>query len=532
VDDDLTTAPAPSAGLRASLSLLRRNRDFRALFFASVISLGGDWFLWVAINGLIYVETRKALYVGLAILAQEFAFFLASPIGGVLADRLDRRKLMIVCDLARALICVAFLLVGSETLWLAYVLLPLLAAFAAPFDPAFSAATPNVVDPEDLAAANALNGSLWGTMLAVGAGLGGVISAAFGADTAFLVDAVSFLVSAALLSSIRRRFSESRREHTEHPGAVEATRETWRFARRDHRVLSLLAVKFGFGAAAGLLALIPVMALDVFASGNVGFGILMAARGVGALIGPFLGHRIAGPGHRQLFPAIGLSLAVFGLGYMAVILVHAGLWLQVYGAGVTVRFGEPMDPPGPTPKERRAFNEVLHQRLPVEPVAPFARQNRGLAAALQQKVELARQKYPIDQSFGPVTAGTRHGRGPTGLQPFRYHAWRGNLSREEVRDDPHSHNRRGGNRGGVARTAAPLRPQAGSISGFRPFVVDRNIRHFLWYGGVAGDGLRSVGVSPPSKSVCSILPIAICGPGFPQYLPGYGAPALRFAPPR
>lgn len=317
MDEDLTTAAAPNAGLRASLSLLRRNRDFRSLFFASVISLGGDWFLWVAINSLIYEATHKALYVGLAILAQEFAFFLASPVGGILADRLDRRKLMIVCDLARAIICVAFLLVGPDRLWLAYVLLPLLASFAAPFDPAFSAATPNVVDRGDLPAANALNGSLWGTMLAVGAGLGGVVSGAFGADTAFLVDAVSFLVSAALLMSIRRRFSESRHETTEHPSAIDATRETWRFARRDRRVLSLLAVKFGFGAAAGLLALIPVMALDVFKSGNVGFGLLMAARGVGALIGPFLGHRIAGPGHRRLFPAIGLSLAVFGLGYMA-----------------------------------------------------------------------------------------------------------------------------------------------------------------------------------------------------------------------
>ncbi len=318
--DDPTIAARPSdAGLRASVSLLRRNRDFRALFFASVISLGGDWFLWVAINGLIYEATGKALYVGLAILAQESAFFLASPIGGALADRIDRRKLMIACDLARAVVCVSFLLVGPETIWLAYVLLPVLATFAAPFDPAFSAATPNVVDPDDLPAANALNGSLWGTMLAVGAGLGGLVSAAFGDDTAFVVDAVSFLVSAALLSSIRRGFSESRAETKEHPSIVEATRETWRFARRDHRVLSLLAVKFGFGAAAGLLALIPVMALDadVFDSGNVGFGILMAARGVGALIGPFLGHRIAGPGHRRLFPAIGLSLAVFGLGYVA-----------------------------------------------------------------------------------------------------------------------------------------------------------------------------------------------------------------------
>ena len=317
MDEEPTTAAAPSAGLRASLSLLRRNRDFRSLFLASVISLGGDWFLWVAIQSLIYDATHKALYIGLAILAQEFAFFLASPIGGILADRLDRRKLMIVCDLARALICVAFLLVGNDTIWLAYVLLPLLASFAAPFDPAFSAATPNVVETHDLPAANALSGSLWGTMLAVGAGLGGLVSAKFGADTAFLVDAVSFLVSAGLLMSIRRRFSEARPEAVEHPSAVEATRETVRFARRDHRVLSLLAVKFGFGAAAGLLALIPVMAFDVFKAGKVGFGILMAARGVGALIGPFLGHRIAGRAHRRLFPAIGLSLAVFGLGYIA-----------------------------------------------------------------------------------------------------------------------------------------------------------------------------------------------------------------------
>ena len=210
MDEDQTTAPERSAGLSAGMSLLRRNRDFRALFFASVISLGGDWFLWVAINGLIYEATGKALYVGLSILAQEFAFFLASPIGGMLADRIDRRKLMIVCDLARAIICVAFLLVGRDTIWLAYVLLPLLASFAAPFDPALSAATPNVVEPEDLPAANALNGSLWGTMLAVGAGLGGLISAEFGAHTAFVVNAVSFVVSAALLSSIRRRFSEVR----------------------------------------------------------------------------------------------------------------------------------------------------------------------------------------------------------------------------------------------------------------------------------------------------------------------------------
>jgi MFS family permease len=305
-------------GFRASISLLRRNRAFRRLFLASVISLGGDWFLFVAIGGLILDATGNATSVGIAILCQELAFFFASPFAGALADRLDRRKLMIACDLARAAICVGFLAVNADTIWLAYVLLALLSIFAAPFDPASSAAIPNVVTPQDLPIANALGGSLWGTMLAIGAALGGVVASVWGADTAFLVDAASFVVSAALLSGIRVSFSEAETtEAREHPGVVEATRETIRYARRDHRVLSLVGVKGGFGLAAGVLALIPVFGKQVFDAGDIGFGLLMAARGVGALIGPFIGHRLSGRNHDRLLPAIGLSLAVFGVSYIA-----------------------------------------------------------------------------------------------------------------------------------------------------------------------------------------------------------------------
>jgi MFS family permease len=305
-----------TGGFRASVSLLRRNAPFRRLFLASVISLGGDWFLFVAIGGLVLDTTGNATSVGIAILCQELAFFFASPFAGVLADRLDRRKLMIGCDLARAAICVGFLAVSAETIWLGYILLAVLAAFAAPFDPASSAAIPNVVDPDDLPIANALGGSLWGTMLAVGAALGGVVSSVWGADTAFLVDAVSFVVSAALLSGIRVPFSEARATEDVHPGVVDATRETIVYARRDHRVLSLIAVKGGFGLAAGVLALIPVFGKQVFDGGDIGFGLLMASRGVGALIGPFIGHRIAGRGHERLMTAIFVSLLLFGVSYV------------------------------------------------------------------------------------------------------------------------------------------------------------------------------------------------------------------------
>lgn len=317
---------AATTGARASVSLLRRNRDFRRLFVASVISLGGDWFLFVAITSLIVESTGRAIDVGLAIVAQELAFFLASPPAGVLVDRLDRRKVMIVCDLARIGVCLSFLFVGEATIWLAYPLLALLSVFGAPFDPASTASTPNLVDPVDLPTANALNGSLWGTMLAVGAGLGGLVATVFGRETAFVIDAASFGLSALLLWGIRRPFAEPREPDHEHPRMVEATVEVWHYARRDHRVLSLIGVKAGFGFAAGVLALIPVFGAEVFDRGEIGVGALMAARGLGAFVGPFLGHRLSGEGHRRLFTAIGLALAVFGVSYMVLGLAPA-LWV-------------------------------------------------------------------------------------------------------------------------------------------------------------------------------------------------------------
>jgi MFS family permease len=302
-------------GLRASLSLLGRNRDFRRLYVASLISLGGDWFLLVALFGLVLHFTDSAIAVALVLAVEDLMYFLLSPVAGVLADRIDRRRLMVGADLVRAVLCLGFLLIRTDSLvWLAFVLLAVMASFSAAFEPASMAALPNLVEEEDLATANALSGSLWGTMLAVGAALGGVVAAVFGRDTAFIVDAVSFLASAWLIWRIRRPFAEQRATE-DHAGVGEATVETIQYARRDHRVLALLAVKFGWGIAAGVLVLIPLLAHREYHAGDVGIGLLMASRGVGALIGPFVGRSALGPQDRRIFGAIGLALAVFGLGY-------------------------------------------------------------------------------------------------------------------------------------------------------------------------------------------------------------------------
>jgi MFS family permease len=295
---------------------MRRNTDFRRLYLASFISLGGDWFLLVALFALALELTAAAVSVALLIASQEIPFFLMSPVGGALADRLNRKRLMVACDLVRAVLCLGFLLVDdSSTMWIAYLLLASISSFSALFDPASSAAFPNLVDEEDLGPANALFGSLWGTMLALGAALGGIVAATLGQDAAFAIDAASFAMSALLIARIRRPFAASQPRVEEDPGIVQATTQTVRYASKDHRVLALLSVKAGFGLAAGVLVLISVFAEEVFRAGGIGIGVLMAARGIGALIGPFLGRAMAGPRDRHLFGVIGVALAVFGLGY-------------------------------------------------------------------------------------------------------------------------------------------------------------------------------------------------------------------------
>lgn len=314
-----TREPVESlGGLRASLSLLRRNADFRRLYLASFISLGGDWFLLVALFDLVLELTGSAMTIAVLIVCQEIPFFFMSPVGGAIADRLDRKRVMIVCDVVRAGLCLGFLLVSdTSTLWIAYLLLACISSFSAAFDPASSAAFPNLVDPGDLGPANALFGSLWGTMLALGAALGGIVAATLGRDAAFIVDASSFAISAALLARIHRPFHEERDESEEHPSVVRATIETARYSRGDHRVLALLSVKAGFGLVAGVVVLIAVFAEEVYGAGAIGIGVLMAARGLGALVGPFLGRWAAGERDRRLFTAIAMALGVFGLGYTA-----------------------------------------------------------------------------------------------------------------------------------------------------------------------------------------------------------------------
>lgn len=190
---------APRSRTSEALDLLRRNRDFRLMFVAQLISLGGDWFLSVALFGLVFEFTGSPALVSALIATMSVPYAVMTFVGGPLADRIDRRRLMVASDVVRGVLAFGFFFVTSSTVWLAFVLVGVIQSLGAFFEPAAAAAVPNLVEPEDLPVANVLTGSLWGTMLAVGAALGGVVVAAFGRKAGYIGDAASFLVSAALM---------------------------------------------------------------------------------------------------------------------------------------------------------------------------------------------------------------------------------------------------------------------------------------------------------------------------------------------
>jgi MFS family permease len=299
------------------LRLLRENRDFRLLYGATLISLGGDWFLTVALLDLVLELTGSATLASLMLLCQTLPIFFFTPHAGHLIDKLDRRKLMIVVDLARTAACLLPLLARSPSMLpFAYAGVILISIGSAYFEPASQAALPNIVAPEELAAANVLMGSTWGTMLAVGAGIGGAVTMRFGRDASFVVDALSFLLSAAMLWIMRAPFSEKREAHRTHPPLLESVRETFRYAKSNPRVLALLACKGGYGTGAGVVAMLGVFGREVFRAGAWGIGLLFAARGLGALLGPFL-VRGAFARDESRYRAIAACIFVFGLGYAA-----------------------------------------------------------------------------------------------------------------------------------------------------------------------------------------------------------------------
>jgi MFS family permease len=300
-------------GAWAYLDLFRRNGDFRRLFAGQVVSYCGDWFLTVALLDLVLRLTHSATLAGLLIVCQTLPSFLFSAWAGPVVDRHDRRRLIIGIALAQTVLALLPIAARSAPLLpLAYLGVVGISIGATFVSPAIQSSIPNIVDGEDLVLANVLMGSTWGTMLAVGSAIGGIVVAKFGLTISCIVDGATFAFAALMLWSIHRPFQEQL--HRARTGFLSSLHEAAQYAHSHRRVLALLTCKGGFGIGAGAVVLLSVFARQVYHEGSAGIGILYGARGLGALLGPFLAQRLAGNDDRR-YRLIGLCGILYGVGY-------------------------------------------------------------------------------------------------------------------------------------------------------------------------------------------------------------------------
>jgi MFS family permease len=297
-------------------AVLRRNRDFRRLVAAELVMFGGDWFVMVPLLVLLPRLTGSGLWGGLVLAVDTGIQAVLLPFAGTIADRLDRRRIMLTANAAGVVAVLALLAVRSPgTAWIAPAAVAALAVAKAFYTPAATAALPNLVEPADLAAANAIAGSAWGTMTVVASSLGGVLAAHVGPYTCFAITAACLASATLLVRLVRRPMQVGLALAPARTFA--AIGEALRYIRARPRVASLVTVKSGVGLGNGVLTTFPLLATAVFAVGPTGTGALFAARGLGVLIGPLLLRRVLA--HRSwLLPGIAISMVAYGVAYVGV----------------------------------------------------------------------------------------------------------------------------------------------------------------------------------------------------------------------
>ncbi|MGP0629011.1 MFS transporter [Nitrospina sp. 32_T5] len=301
--------------------LLKSNRPFRNLWYAQVVSELGDWLNSIAIFALVLKVGGTGMAMATVMMAKLLPIFFVSPIAGVLIDRMDRRAIMMASDVFRFVVVLGFLLVEDQNdLWLLYTLAVVEIALAGFFEPARSAVIPSLCTREELVTANALSGSTWSVMLALGAALGGGVVSLFGIKAAFVVDAFTFLVSAFFVSRIQFPVKAAAGTEDETPrtkkenGWVEGMKYLVR--RPVVGVLSLL--KSGLALGGGLMTLIPLYANTLFsteAAISMATGLMYSARGLGAALGPVLVKRFFGDSTRVLQLSIFSAFFISGVGF-------------------------------------------------------------------------------------------------------------------------------------------------------------------------------------------------------------------------
>jgi MFS family permease len=279
----------------------------RRLATARLISITGGAAAYAALNFTVFEKTGSASWVAVSLLLTFGVQGFIGPPAGILGDRFDRRKVLIVSDLAGAF-CFGMMALSSEPAWL----LPwafLSAVAEAPFFSASEAAIPNVAGPELTTWANSLLGASRLSGIAIGPALGGALLAVSSPDLVFAVNAVSFVVSALIIATVHARFSGGASEDEFH-----GLRAGFRFLRNDRVLRTLLFAWIVFISGMGMSMVADAPLAAVFDAGSFGFGLLITAWGGGSALGSLYAKRMREGAEGTWLVWAGAIIAATGIG--------------------------------------------------------------------------------------------------------------------------------------------------------------------------------------------------------------------------
>jgi MFS family permease len=319
---------------------LRRHRNYRLFFTGQVISVSGTWMQNVALAWLVVELTRSPLAVGLLAFCRFLPFTVFGLVAGVVADRIDNRKLVIgtqAASMALSAVLAVLVLTGTPALWLVY-LLAALTGTALVFDaPGRHALTFQMVGREELPNAVALNAGLFNASRVVGPAIAGVLIAAFGVGVCFAINTVTFLAVLAGLLMMRTSELVPLTRVGEPPTMMRGIREgfSWVLASPDMRlVLAIVTVVSTVGF--NFHVILPLLASDTLNTGPGVFGALSACFGGGALVGALLSAALGRASWKVLVAGTaGFSVSLLALAPVETVWL-AGALLFVTGTCFTL----------------------------------------------------------------------------------------------------------------------------------------------------------------------------------------------------
>ncbi len=270
--------------LAPDISSMRESRDLRLVVLGNLVSGLGTQATLVALPYQIYVETHSALLVGLLGAVELVPLIVSALLGGAIADRMDRRRLLLLDQVGLVLMAgglAAVTFAGHPSVAVLYALAGLLAGFSALQNVVRSAIVPSLVRPEQLRSALALNYGLYQLTMVIGPGLGGLVIATLGLGAAYTVDAVSCFAMVFAVIAIAPRPPEGVHRHETIRRSIA---EGLRYVRGNQALLGsfaidLVAMTFGMPR-----ALFAVLAVSVYHAGAAGTGVLYSAVSVGATV--------------------------------------------------------------------------------------------------------------------------------------------------------------------------------------------------------------------------------------------------------